>query len=172
MEKLIRGVIYCDENLEEKKEEMFERLDERVATDRDIELFNDHVQALSDVTGIDIEKTKAYFSNMESISALTRFNTNTGITHNLIIPKEALSVGLVNELESVDLGRHLLEEYPSYFINHTLPYTSDDVQKSYEVTPAEFIGGEIEEILQKVIDKNYADKNVIVVLPHRDMKVS
>ena len=65
--------------------------------------------------GFELDKIKQYYHNMDAIAALTRYNFETGVNHNLIIPKESLSNGLVDELEKVDLGKDLLGQYANRF---------------------------------------------------------
>jgi len=111
--KPIKGVVYDDIDKEVMREEMFGLMD-------DLYEFEDKLpdypstKAMLEV-GIELDDIKQYYHNMDAIAALTRYNFNTGITHNLIIPKESLSIGLVSELEKVDLGKDLLKKYAGKF---------------------------------------------------------
>ena len=148
-DKLIRGVIY-DTDLEEFKEDMLWEM-----TQRDEKRHQDKINELLDNfqkdAGFSENEAKSYFCGADTISALTRYNVNTGINHNLIIPKEALSVGLVNELEQIDLGKDLIDEYTEYFIRK---------MDARNVTPEEIVNGDE---LMSLLEKEEKDK--IVKIP-------
>ena len=122
--KPIKGVIYDDVDKQEIREEMFERLDDLYKVENTLVESHPATKALIR-EGLDINEIKQYYHNMDSIAALTRYNFDTGITHNLIIPKESLSIGLVNELDKVDLGKDLLKQYADQYFEPSLENCCD-----------------------------------------------
>ena len=145
--KLVRGVIYDDVDLQSIKNGMFDYL---------------HFEDLNNITNyfsnkmhedtngeISVEDARLYLNNMNTISALTGYDEEENKTSNLIIPKNALSQGLVSELEKVDLGKNLLQEYADdFFVN----YIGATPKVETEVKPEDFCKGEEEELL-KYVDK-------------------
>ena len=109
MKKLVKGVIYDDIDMEKMKNEMFDLIDDKLTIEQ-VELIPSSIEA-KNVLGLNDEQIVNYNNTMDAIAALTRYNFNTGITHNLIIPKEALSLDLVKELEKVDFAKDLMDDY-------------------------------------------------------------
>jgi hypothetical protein len=138
--KLIKGVIYDDVDMQEMKEEMFETMEECYSVDDDYLKSIPATQSMMK-QGCEFEAVRQYYQTMDAIAALTRYNFDTGVTHNLIIPKEALSDGLVDELEKVDLGKDLLSDYGN---RHYETHHKEDIY------PEEFIKGEDESLLKFV----------------------
>lgn len=115
-EKLIKGIIYVDSNIEEASEEMFKTLS---STD---ELLDDAIARetyeVAAKYGVNEKQVDAQLCTTNAIAAMTRYNFETGVNHNLIIPKESLSVGLVQQLEQVDIGQGLMEKYLESNVSH------------------------------------------------------
>ena len=124
--KFIRGVIY-DTDLEQFKDEMFHYMAQRDEK-RNEEKIKEIIKGFQEDAGYTEEEAKSYFCGADTICALTRYNPITCENNNLIIPKEALSTSLVDELELVDLGKDLLEEYTTQCIEKS---------KARKVTPEE-----------------------------------
>ena len=110
MEKLVRGVIYDDLDLNEMKEDMFEFLERMDDMDRLGELKESIVPHAKNLE-MSVEETTYMFKNMDAIAAITRMNPKTFETHNLVIPKESLSKNMVEELSAVDLGKDMMNDY-------------------------------------------------------------
>ena len=125
IKKLVKGVVYTD-NLEEFKYDVFERISNNITNEDYINYFDRMAKDVSDKEGIPFENVKQYFYNMEAIASITRYNDESDITHNLIIPKETLSSDLVDQLESVDLAKDMLNNYSRYFIDTCIDYKIDE----------------------------------------------
>lgn len=138
--KLIKGVIYDDVDMQELKDEMFEFMEETYSFSDEYLKSIPATQAMMN-EGCEFEAVRQYYQTMDAIAALTRYNFDTGVTHNLIIPKESLSVGLVDELEKIDLGKDLLSDYGN---RHYEAHHVEDIQ------PEEFIKGNDEALLRFV----------------------
>lgn len=142
-QKLVKGVIYDDICKKEVVDYMLEEMDETASSsDEEVRAFLDESPTMSDLSVNDFRK---YATGMDAITALTRYNFETGVNHNLIIPKECLSRDLVEELEVIDLGKDLMSAYTHKFID--------------EYVSAEDFCGREEECLLKHVDKQ--DKNRI-----------
>ena len=154
--KLIKGVIYDDVDMQELKDEMFEFMEETYS-------FSDEYLKSIPTTqnmmkqGCKFEDVRQYYQTMDAIAALTRYNFDTGVTHNLIIPKESLSVGLIDELEQIDLGKDLLSDYGN---RHYEAHHNEEIQ------PEMFIRGEDEHLL-KTIDNELRKlpKDTVLAIP-------
>lgn len=140
--KLIRGVVYDDIDSDGMRSDMIGILDDLYGYDEDTIRESPGIQLLMEDTGLTFEEAMQYFHNMDAIAALTRHNFVTGENHNLIIPKEALSRGLVADLQKVDLGENLFDHYQDNFVkNH---YFKDSVE------PEDFCDSDEETLLQHV----------------------
>lgn len=154
--KLVRGVIYDDFDREEMKADMLDLLDDLYNHDDKTIMSCPSVREMME-DGLSYEAAKQYFHNMDAIAAMTRYNFNTGETHNLIIPKEALSNDFVKDLEEVDLGKDLYKDYITKFNN--------DHYYSNCVEPEDFCDSEEETMIpQDMIDalNNGAEIHFIV----------
>ena len=145
--KLIKGVIYDDVDMDEMKSEMFGQLHFE-GNNQITEYFAKEMNKKTN-NNVSIEDARLYLNNMDAIAALTRYNEETGVVHNLIIPKECLSVGLVDELEKVDLAKDLLDEYADdIFINYI---GAERIKEKENIQIDDFIKSE-DEVLLKTID--------------------
>lgn len=131
--KLIRGVVYDDIDINEMQDFMVEYMYHGYTPS----LTQGMVDHAADV-GLSEDAALCFTNNMNALEAITRYNVDTGVTHNLIIPKEALSVGLVDELKKVDLAKGIMEAY----IHKTHEY--NDV---VDVEPEDFCDSEEEDLL-------------------------
>ena len=141
-QKLVKGVIYDDICKKEVVDYMLEEMDETASSsDEEVRAFLDGSPTMNYLSVNDFRK---YATGMDAILALTRHNVETGVNHNLIIPKECLSRDLVEELEVVDLGKDLMEAYTHKFIDEY-------------VRAEDFCDSEEEEFMNDHIDK-YVDQ--------------
>ena len=104
--KLIKGVIYDDVNLESIREEMFDQM-VPIGYIKQCDV----CKILQETNSLSEDDSLDYLVRSDVIDSLTRYDTNTHETHNLIIPKECLSDSLVEDLERVDLAKGLCEYY-------------------------------------------------------------
>ena len=138
--KLVRGVIYDDVDMQSIKKNMLEEIDFLGGFDDDVILNNPATKAMME-NGLTFEEIKNYYHKMDTIASLTRYDFDTGETNNLIIPKESLSVGLVNELDRVDLAKDLLKAYGN---KHYEDHNKETIK------PEDFCKSEEEELLKYV----------------------
>ena len=139
--RLIKGVIYEDVDKDSMTEDMFKLMDNIYEIkDEQLKKYPSTRAMMSE--GFSFDETKQYYQNMDSIAALTRYNFATKQTHNLIIPKESLSNGMVYELEKLDLGKDLLQKYADRFF--------EVEEEIIDVVPEDFIDSEEEKLLQEV----------------------
>lgn len=147
--KMIKGVIYDDVCKHELIDDALTKIEQMTQiTD---EMVQDYIQTNPMLPELNYatQDIANYFKGMNAIVALTRLDINTDTTHNLIIPKECLSANLVEELEKIDLGKRLIDEYTYRFIeSHSV---STEV-----VEPNDFCGCE-EDFLKKNVDKYTKD---------------
>ena len=123
MEKLIRGVIYDDVEFVTIKDEMFDLMDSMDDIRRAGKLEN-HLKTYQP-DALSLDETEYVFKNLDSIAALTRLDHNHK-THNMIIPKEALSEKLVKQLSSVDLAPTMIEDYMTHY---SFTYMNEDQEE-------------------------------------------
>lgn len=156
--KLVRGVIYDNIDLQQLKNDIFEGLH----CEGIHEINNYIANRMYEETdhNLSIEDAKLYLNNMGAIASLTGYNDETGKTSNLIIPKRSLSNDLVRDLERVDLGKNLLNEYAdSFFVDY--------IGLERNVTPEEIS----EDLDGELIDAIKNGKRVVFVAD-KDMTVS
>ena len=105
----------------------------------------------------DYETFRDYTNGMGAIAALTRYNFETGVHHNLIIPKEALSLNLVKELENVDLGKDIYDNYTEHFLRNR-----GILEDEEPVEPEDFCDSEEEDLLSHLDNATFIlnDKKV------------
>ena len=139
--KLIRGVIYDDYDHESMCETIMSDINTCAAH---IKHGDPNTTKSLERLDTDYETFRDYINGMGAIAALTRYNFETGVHHNLIIPKEALSVNLVDELEKIDLGKDIYDNYTEHFL------TERGILDEYEVEPEDVCNSEDEEILKVV----------------------
>ena len=111
--RLIKGVIYDDVDIDDITQDICDTLHH----DGINSITNYFAKDMNKETNgnLSIEDAILYLNNMNAISALTGYNNDTDRTSNFIIPKEALSAELQEELEAVDFGKKLIHEYPDHF---------------------------------------------------------
>lgn len=115
--KLIAGVIYDDIDVKSEVEDIYECLHFN-----GVHTLNNH---FANNMGIDTEDAKLYLNNTTAICAITGYDVATEDTQNLIIPKKAISNKLCKALESVDLGKELVNGYTEdFFNNYYVPDTN------------------------------------------------
>lgn len=117
-EKPIRGILYVDqEEINDASEEMLLHLnsvDTFLKTAEKKGVFEEAAKVGSSRKDVELE-----LCNINAITALTRYDEEDDMNYNLIIPKESLSIGLVNELEKLDVGKDMLYKYMQSRYNNT-----------------------------------------------------
>jgi hypothetical protein len=122
--RLIKGVIYDDVDMETIEKEMFNSIDDRMTMEQ-AALFENR-SIFFGKNNLTAENIKDLINTLDTINSITRYNPENDTTYNLIIPKEALSVGLVRELENVDLGKYLHDNYIRNYVSNQDDSKSDD----------------------------------------------
>ena len=137
--KLIRGVIYDDIDLADMCDNIMCGINTAAAN---IKHGDPETTRMIKDLETDYETLRDYVTGMGAIASMTRYNFETGVHHNLIIPKESLSANLVNELEKIDLGKTIYNDYTHHFL------TERGILEN-EVVPEDFCNEE-EEILKAI----------------------
>lgn len=115
--KLIRGIVYDNVDVRDEKSKLFDKMYSRISDSNEIESV---VKYFHNDLGIDEHAAMQYFTTADDIAILTGYDFESDFNNNLIIPKIALSENLVKELESVDIGKNLLNDYINDFADRII----------------------------------------------------
>lgn len=151
---LTRGVIYDEVDIDSIRNKMF---DDMVPVSYMVE--SDVVDKFREESNLSHTDALDYMIRSDVIGALTRLDTETLETRNLIVPKECLSESLVRDLTKVDLAHDLNEYYGNRHYEEHCERNS--------VTPEEIC----EDVDGELIDAIKNGKRVVFVAD-KDMTVS
>ena len=171
--RLIKGVIYNDVDMNAIKQDMFDLIDDKLSLEAAASTDDSLFVAVKEQLNLTDENLKDYSNTLDAIAALTRLNFKTGVTHNLIIPKETLSNSLVKALEPVDLAKDLISDYVYKFESEhstepvdSLPQVESNVNgRTYKVEGKEVSEEEFYNIIHQNPEVGNAIETLMRIFP-------